>query len=101
MIGLHKKKLLNLIDDHNELELEHIIDLLNSVQLVESDGEGSDGVIDESCCGVQVPNRHLPHPHLLQVDLDLVFVKKNIVGFVGVVGIVVVVPIHHLTHAQH
>ena len=53
-----------------------MIDLLDSVQLVESDGEGSDGVVDERRRCVQVPIRHLPHPHLLKVDLNLVFVKK-------------------------
>ena len=54
-----------------------MIDLLDSVQLVESDGEGSDGVVDERRRCVQVPVWHLAHTHLLQVDFVVVVFNKK------------------------
>ena len=64
-----------------------MIDLLHSVQLVEGDGEGSDGVVDERRRCVQVPIWHLAHTHLLQDDFVVVvnfYCCKNVVSVIVV-----------------
>ena len=53
------------------------IDLLDSVQLIESNRKGSDRVVDERRRCVQVPVWHLAHTHLLQVDFVVVVFNKK------------------------